>query len=517
MRYYLGIDIGTYESKGVLVDAEGGIVARAAKPHKMLVPRPGWAEHRAREDWWEDFVYLCRTLITQSGVAAEDIRAVATSAIGPCMLPVDDAGEPLTNAVLYGVDTRASAEVAELTEKIGLDVLLETCGQSLTSQSVGPKILWFRRNHAELFAKAARFVTSTTYLVHRLTGEYVIDHYTAANFTPLYDAGRQSWSDRHSEDIVSPARLPRLLWSTDIAGHVTADAAAATGLASGTPVTTGTIDAAAEAVSVGVLDDGDTLLMYGSTIFIIMVNAGRVRDPRLWHAPWLFPGQQASMSGLATSGTLSHWFRDQLARDLDPATAVVELVAEAEASPPGANGLVVLPYFSGERTPIHDPDAKGVIFGLDLTHGRGDLYRAVFEGIALGTHHVFDTYGEAGLYPRALLAAGGGTKNRIWAQATSDITGFEQIIREQTIGASYGDAFLAALAIGDVQRQDIRHWNPVVRKIVPDGAVAELYRERYRIFRELYRRNKDLMADLGAPQRPSVTAEATDQGVAAAT
>lgn len=515
MTYYLGIDIGTYESKGVLVDADGAIAATAAKPHKMLVPRPGWAEHRAREDWWEDFVHLCRSLITQSGVAAEDIRAVATSAIGPCMLPVDDAGEPLTNAVLYGVDTRASAEVAELTEKIGVDALIETCGQSLTSQSVGPKILWFRRNHPELFKRTVKFVTSTTYLVHRLTGEHVIDHYTAANFTPLYDAGRQEWSDTHAESIVSSARLPRLLWSTDIAGHVTPDAAAATGLAAGTPVTTGTIDAAAEAVSVGVLDSGDTLLMYGSTIFIIMVNADRVRDPRLWHAPWLFPGQHASMAGLATSGTLSHWFRDQLARDLDPATAVVQLAAEAEGSPPGANGLVVLPYFSGERTPVHDPDAKGVIFGLNLTHGRGDLYRAVFEGIALGTHHVFEAYGQADLHPRTILAAGGGTRNRIWAQATSDVTGFEQIIREKTIGASYGDAFLAALAIGDVQRHDIRHWNPVARTVVPDGAVADLYRDCYRIFRELYRRNKDLMADLSAPLRSPAAVEATGDGAAA--
>jgi len=142
MRHYLGIDIGTFESKGVLVDAEGRIVASAARPHKMLVPQPGWAEHRPREDWWGDFCFLSQKLIADSGVDPKDIVAVAASAIGPCMLPVDAEGEPLMNGVLYGVDTRAAKEIEELTARIGEDVLLSRCGNALTSQSIGPKILW---------------------------------------------------------------------------------------------------------------------------------------------------------------------------------------------------------------------------------------------------------------------------------------------------------------------------------------------------------------------------------------
>ncbi len=493
MSYYLGIDIGTYESKGVLVDAVGKIVASASKPHKMLVPQPGWAEHRPREDWWDDLTFISKKLLADSGLQGDDIKAVATSAIGPCMLPVDDAGEPLMNAVLYGVDTRAAREIEELTAAIGEDVLVERCGQALTSQAVGPKILWLKRNRPEVYARTARVLTSTTYLVHKLTGHYVIDHYSAANFSPLYDVDRLQWTDALAPDILPLDKLPRLCWTTEIAGYVTAEAAAETGLAIGTPVTAGTIDAAAEALSVGVLEAGDMLLMYGSTIFIIMLTSERVRDPRLWYAPWLFPGQHASLSGLATSGTLSHWFREQFARELDPDTAVMTLAAEAEQSPPGARGLVVLPYFSGERTPIHDTHAKGMIFGLDLTHTRGDIYRALFEGIACGTNHVFETYAEAGQEPLSILAAGGGTKNRVWSQATSDVSGHVQIIREKTVGASYGDAFLAALAIGDVQRDDIRSWNPIARKIEPDYAFQATYAEQYRRFRELYPRTKDLM------------------------
>lgn len=493
MRHYLGIDIGTYESKGVLVDGTGRIAASASRPHRMIVPQPGWAEHRPREDWWDDFSAISRQLIAESGVAPASIRSVACSAIGPCMLPVDADGEPLMNAVLYGVDTRAAAEIEELTARIREEVLIERCGQALTSQSVGPKILWLRRNQPELLARTAKIVTSTTYLVWKLTGRYVLDHFSAVNTGPLYLAGSNEWSDALDPGLLPLEKLPELLWTTEIAGSVTEAAAAATGLAAGTPVTTGTIDAAAEAISVGVLDPGDMLLMYGSTIFIIALTSARVRDPRLWYAPWLFPGEHAAAAGLATSGTLSHWFREQFARELDPATAVVTLAAEAEASPAGARGLVVLPYFSGERTPIHDPHARGVIFGLDLTHTRGDLYRAMFEGIACGTNHVFETYAEAGEEPRSILAAGGGTQNRVWSQATSDVSGRAQIVREKTLGASYGDAFLAALAVGDVRRGDIRAWNPVAREIVPNPATRDTYQQRYRTFRALYLRTRDLM------------------------
>jgi xylulokinase len=157
---------------------------------------------------------------------------------------------------------------------------------------------------------------------------------------------------------------------------------------------------------------------------------------------------------------------------------------------------VMLPYFSGERTPIHDPDAKGVIFGLNLTHGRGDVYRALIEGIAFGTNHILETYREIGEVPRKLLAVGGGTKNRVWTQATSDISGMAQTVRRNTTGASYGNAFLAALAVGDVKKKDILAWNPEDRRTAPDRGHRATYERQYRIFKDLYRQTKDLMVAL---------------------
>lgn len=486
MSHTLGVDIGTYESKGVLVDGSGTVVATATRPHTMIVPRAGWAEHRPDEDWWGDLAAITRELVGLSGIDPRAIDAVATSAIGPCMLPVDERGEPLMNGVLYGVDTRATAQIAELNAAIGEERILERCGNALTSQSVGPKILWLRQERPNLFARTARVLTSTSYLVWKLTGEYVIDHYTAANLSPLYDVERLDWTDALTTSIIPLDRLPRLAWSTDIAGTVTAAAAAETGLAEGTPVTVGTIDAAAEAVSVGVRAPGEMMLMYGSTIFIIEVTADRVRDPRLWYAPWLTPGLHASMAGLATSGTLVRWFRDELA----PGASWEELVAAAQTSPPGAKGLLCLPYFSGERTPIHDPDARGAFFGLDLTHTRADLFRAVLEGIAAGTAHVLDTYREVGAAPSAVYAVGGGTRNPVWLQATSDLGGVAQVVRERTIGASFGDAFLASVAVGAADPDAIDRWNPVARTVDPADVPA--YARQYPIWKELHLRTSDL-------------------------
>lgn len=491
--YTLGIDIGTFESKGVIADDTGQIIAQAARPHKMIVPRPGWAEHDAMLDWWGDFVHLSQTLLATSKVDPKAIRAVATSAIGPCMLPVDAAGAPLTRGVLYGVDTRASAEIAMLNAQLGEAAILKRCGNALTSQSVGPKILWLQRNHPAIWAQTAKILTSTSFIVQRLTGQLVIDHHTAASFSPLYDSKTQNWSADLS-GICRRDQLPQLMWSTEIAGHITKAAALETGLAPGTPVTCGTIDAAAEAVSIGVRNPGDMMIMYGSTIFIIQITDRRLSDTRLWQTPWLFPGQFSAMAGLATSGTLTHWMRDQFARDLLPDTAFTTLTAEADASPPGARGLICLPYFSGERTPIHDPDAKGAFFGLNLTHTRGDLYRAAIEGIASATRHITDTYAGAGAAPLRVMAVGGGTKNRPWLQATSDMTGLDQTLCKVASGASFGNAFLASLAIGRSKPSDIADWNPAAETLHATPHAA--YARQYPLFRKLYEATKDIAADL---------------------
>ena len=490
MKFFLGIDIGTYESKGILTDKDGNVIASATNPHKMLVPEPGWAEHRPEEDWWNDFVKITKKILKASKINPSDISCIATSAIGPCMLPVSYEGDPLMNAVLYGVDTRAEKEIKELNQEVGKEKILQNCGNALTSQSVGPKILWLKKNCPEIYKKAGKILSSTSYLVQKLTGESVIDHYTAANFTPLYDIKNLKWTDALTKNIIEIERLPKLMWTTEIAGYVSKAASKETGLAIETPVTVGTIDAAAEAISVGVCSAGDMMMMYGSTIFTIQVTNEKIIDGRLWYAPWLFKGLHGSMAGLATSGTLTHWFRDNFAKEIPKDKAFEILAAEAAQSPPGSKGLIVLPYFSGERTPIHDPKARGTIFGLDLTHNRGDIFRAFLEGIAMGTAQVFETYEAIGQKPKKVMAVGGGTKNNIWMQATSDFSQIDQVISEKSTGASYGNAFLAALAVGAVSQRDITNWNPALSKIKTQHST--LHAEKNKLFRQLYERSKEI-------------------------
>ena len=232
------------------------------------------------------------------------------------------------------------------------------------------------------------------------------------------------------------------------------------------------------------------MVMYGSTIFIIEITAERISDSRLWYGPWLFKGQHAAMAGISTTGTLTHWFRRVAAKDLDPADAIRILNEEAEASPPGANGVVVLPYFSGALSPLFDPQAKGMIFGLDLTHTRGDLFRAALEGVAQATRHVLETYALAGQPPREIYAVGGGTKSKVWREATSDTCNAVQMLREKNWGASFGDAFLAALAVGDVKPGDMATWNPVTAKVIPNAANRAAYDQLYARFRGLYEASK---------------------------
>ena len=264
-KLYLGVDIGTYETKGVLVNLSGEIISQSSKKHELIVPQQGWAEHRPLEDWWEDVIFITNDLIKKSKVNPKNIKSVSTSAIGPCMLPVDKEGNPLMNAILYGVDTRAYKEIKYLDNKIGKQKIIDFCGNALTSQSVGPKILWLKKNKPEIFKHAYKFLNSTSYINFNLTGHYVIDHFSAANTSPFYDIKKNIWSDELIDGVLKLNQLPNLFWSDEIIGTINSQSAKITGLLEGTPVTAGTID-------VSILTDG-----YGSeTTWEIVDESGNV-------------------------------------------------------------------------------------------------------------------------------------------------------------------------------------------------------------------------------------------------
>ncbi|GAB3284354.1 FGGY-family carbohydrate kinase [Parasphingorhabdus pacifica] len=487
----LGIDIGTASSKGVLVTADGRIIARASRPHETSHPHPGWVEHDAESVWWADFRALVGELLPEA--EGRTLAGLGVSGIGPVLLPADGGGNPLRPAILYGVDTRATAEIDELTREFGADEILRRGGSALSSQAVGPKIRWLAKHEPDVFERTEMLLMCSSYLVHRLTGRYVLDQHSASQCDPLYDLAARDWSREWAERVAPGVPLPELSWPTEVVGKVGARAAAETGLPEGLPVTAGTIDAWAEATSVGVREPGDVMLMYGSTMFFVQVLTDPRPHPNLWGTSGAFPDTYTLAAGMATSGAVTDWFRKLV--DGEFAT----LVEQAGRVPAGSRGLLLLPYFAGERTPIFDPDARGIIAGLTTDHGRAELYRAALEGIGYGVRHNLEAMGDAGALAERLVGVGGGTRGGLWTRIVSDITGRDQQIPAETVGAAFGDALLAGIGTGAAVRPD--EWNPVATTVHPEPANTERYDAFYQHYRELYESTVRTAHFLAAEQR----------------
>jgi xylulokinase len=474
----VGIDIGTSGSKGVLVRPDGTIVARSERSHELSLPKPGWAEHDAEKVWWADTVAISREM-TAAAASQGRIAGICVSGIGPCLLPTDLDGQPLRPAILYGIDTRAGDEIEDLTRRYGAERILERCGSALSSQAVGPKVLWLSRHEEDVWSKTRRFYMASSFVVNRLTSEYVLDHHSASQCDPMYDLQAEAWATDWASYIAPQLELPTLYWAGEMVGRVTVAGADATGFPVGTPVMAGTIDAWAEALSVGVQAPGDTMLMYGTTMFFVEAVATLRPDKTLWGTTGLAPGSRTLAAGMSTSGALTGWFRN-----LTGGLPYEQLVKEAAAVQAGSDGLVALPYFAGERTPLYDPRARGLILGLTLRHGRAHLYRALLESIGYGVRHILETLEAAGGAPKRLVSVGGGTKGGLWAQIVSDITGKPQVIPAEALGACYGDALLAAQGAGLVAGGT--SWARTAGIVEPSASTAALYDELYWIYRSLY-------------------------------
>ena len=484
----IGVDIGTSSSKGVLVDLDGRVLASHVVEHAVERPGPGMFEMDGSV-WWDEFVELSRRLLAEQPA---DVQAVGVSGMGPCVLLTDEADEPLRPAILYGVDTRSGRQIERLNDRYGAVGIQRRGGSLLSSQAAGAKIAWVADEEPELFARARRVYVPSSFLARRLTGAYVLDHHSASQYTPLYDWVEQAWHEPWADEIAGDIELPSLRWPGDAAGTVSAGAATATGLPEGIPVITGTIDAWSEALSVGAQGVGDLMLMYGTTMFLIHTVPEPLTSPALWGTVGARPGTRNLAGGMATSGAITGWLRE-----LFGSPGYGELLELAAGSGVGANGLLMLPYFAGERTPIMDPGARGVIAGLTLSHTRGDLYRAALEATGYAVRHNIEAIEAAGGDIRRIVAVGGGTQGGLWTQIVSDVTGREQEVRAQSIGASYGAALLAAELVASVS---IDAWNPVQETVAPRVDAQEQYDELYGLYRDLYPRTADTVHALAARQ-----------------
>ncbi len=498
--YFMGIDVGTFETKGVLVNDCFQVAAEMSARHGMENPMPGFFEHDAEAVWWKDFCTVSKGLIQKAGIRPEEIAAVGSDVLGCDCLPVDEACRPLRKAILYGIDARATEEIAYLNDYYGEDRVKELFGHPICSDDIGPKILWIRNHEPRIYEKTYKFLTGSSYITAKLTGEYVIDQFLArSSFRPMYDENGQT-DEAHCGLYCRPDQLAECRFVHDIAGYVTDEAAAATGLRAGTPVICGTGDSTSEAISVGITEPGKLMFQFGSSLFFYYCSDHLVYDHRVYGHNFTIPGTFSVSGGTNTAGTLTRWMRDTLYFDLSSdgeksdSDAWQAMMTRAADIPPGSGGLIVLPYFAGERCPINDAGAKGMIFGLTLEHTRDHLYRAALEGTAYGIAQNIRVLQELGLPVDTLIAVGGGTRNPLWMQIVADVIQKPVSIPKVSIGASYGSALLAALGIGALKSfPDLSSVIQPDRLILPDQTHAAVYQNYQDIFDRLYPATKDLM------------------------
>jgi xylulokinase len=515
----LGIDVGTTSTKLVLADPAAGVVAQASAPVALLSPRPGWAEADPAR-WWANLAALVPEVLaaassgsgnTGSGntgtgkpVTAADIAAVAVTGMVPAVIPVDNAGRPLRNAILQN-DARATAEIRELAAALpDLDFVART-GSALTQQSVGPTLLWLARHEPGVWASVAAVQGSYDWVATRLGAPPRVERNWALE-SGLFELGedgalaplhpvRDALANRAG---IKPEVVPAVADPGTVIGEVTRSAAAETGLRPGTPIVAGGADHVLSAYAAGLASPGDWLVKLGGAGDILVVSGYPLVDERLYLDAHPVTGLWLPNGCMATSGSLIRWFQSVSASASGPAT-VAELEAEAIAASPAE--LICLPYFLGEKSPLHDPDLRGAFLGLHLGHTRGDMYRAVLEGVAYGFRHHAEIFSErnVALRPTARVS-NGGSRSRVWKQILADALGvaLEPVLDHP--GAALGAALAASVGAGAAGTGTGASGAPAPQAwaaaasvpgmvtigapIEPDPAHAARYTEAYRIYRD---------------------------------
>jgi xylulokinase len=498
----LGIDVGTTSTKAVLADPAAGVVAQASEPVALSSPHPGWAEADPAQ-WWANLAALVPAVLaaasaaTGKPVTAADIAAVATTGMVPAVIPVDDAGRPLRSAILQN-DARATAEIRELAEALpDLDFVART-GSALTQQSVGPTLLWLARHEPDVWASAATVQGSYDWLATRLGAAPHVERNWAlesglfelgedGGLTPLHPVrGALASLAGIKPEVISPVADPGT-----VIGEVSSGAAAETGLRPGTPIVAGGADHVLSAYAAGLASPGDWLVKLGGAGDILVVSGYPLVDERLYLDAHPVTGLWLPNGCMATSGSLIRWFQS-----ISGGAAVVELEAEAIAAAPAE--LICLPYFLGEKSPLHDPDLRGAFLGLHLGHTRGDMYRAILEGIAYGFRHHAEVFSErdVALRPTARVS-NGGSKSRVWKQILADALGvaLEPVLDHP--GAALGAALAAGVGTGSgtgaTGTPAPQAWSAAASvpgmvtigaPIEPDPAHAARYAEAYQIYRD---------------------------------
>jgi xylulokinase len=484
MSYFLGIDISTTGAKALVIDAAGEVISSATSPLTLSTPRPLWSEQDP-EEWWRGAARSIGEALRQAGLAGKDIAAIGLTGQMHGLVLLDASGAVLRPAILWN-DQRTEAQCDEIRRRIGRERLIEITGNDALTGFTAPKILWVQENEPEVYARARHILLPKDYVRYRLTGEYAMDKADGSG-TILFDLKERNWSDAVLEALGIPREwLPPTFEGPQITGQVSAGAAGETGLAAGTPVTGGGGDQAAQAVGVGAVKPGIVALTLGTSGVVFAAAEAPLVEPqgRLHAFCHALPGHWHLMGVMLSAAGSLQWHRDTLA----PQAPFSELVEEARQAPTGSEGLLFLPYLTGERTPHPDPYARGGWIGLTVRHNRAHMTRAVLEGVAFGIKDSFTLIEEVGLGQiQQVRISGGGAKSQLWQQIMADVLGSELVTVNTTEGAAFGAALLAAVGAGafrDVPEACAATIHTTGRTV--PSADSAVYQEYYPRYRALY-------------------------------
>jgi len=489
----LGIDVGTTGSKALLIDADGEVRAAATAEYPMFTPRPLWAEQDPA-DWWDGTVESVRRVLDEASVRPEQVAGVGLTGQMHGLVLLDGRGEVLRPCIMWN-DQRTAAECAAITGRVGAERVLQLTGNPVLPGFTAPKLLWVRRHEPKVYERVAKVLLPKDYVRYRMTGGF-FGEVSDASGSALFDVGRRRWSDEMLEALDVPRRwLPEVTESPVVSAHVSAEAAGATGLPEGTPVVGGGGDQAAQAVGTGVVSEGIVSVTLGTSgVVFASSDVYRVEPQGRLHAfchavpdTWHLMGVMLSAAGSF------RWYRDTLGemervRAAEGGRDAYDLLTEAAAGvEPGCEGLIFLPYLTGERTPYPDPHARGVFFGLTLRHTKAHLTRAVLEGVSYGLRDSLELMRGLGLSIEQVRVSGGGARSALWRQILADVFGIEIVTVNVTEGAAYGAALLAGVGVGAYGSVS-GACSAAVRVTggVRPGPAASVYERYYPRYRALY-------------------------------
>lgn len=446
----LGIDLGTTGSTAIVLEPDGTIVAEASHGVAPDVPQPSWSEQDPA-DWWQATVASIRAVLADEDVASDAIAGVGLTGQMHGLVLLDDDGEVLRPAILWN-DQRTGPECEAITERVGREQVVEHTGNPVLPGFTAPKIEWVRTHEPDVYDRTAAFLLPKDYVRYRLTGTRATD-VSDASGTSLFDVEHRRWSEAMCEAVGVPeAWRPTVTESATASARIHEDAAAATGLPEGTPVVGGAGDQAAQAVGTGVVAAGSAVVTLGTSgVVFAPTDAYRV-DPegRLHAFCHAAPGTWHLMGVMLSAAGSLRWYVD-LFNDLmagpDADRNYEQLLGEAESVPAGAEGLLFLPYLSGERTPHADPNARGVFFGLHHRHERAHLTRAVLEGVAFGLRDSFELMKKQGVAPDSIRVSGGGARSPLWRRILASVLDVPLVHTTTPHGAAVGAALLAGVGI----------------------------------------------------------------------